>query len=57
MTYDLDPNVMRVRVTATINYLAQMQKNSQPVTFRDAFHLDSAVDLTKEPNVYVPKQR
>jgi hypothetical protein len=52
MNYELDPNVMKVHVTGTINYSAQVQVNSQPKTLRDAMRVDSFVDLTKDPPVY-----
>lgn len=55
MNYDLDPNAMRVHVTGTINYSAQVQVNSQPTTMRDAMRVDSIVDLTKKPPVYVAR--
>jgi len=40
---------MKVHVTRTINYSAQVQVNSQPTTVRDAMRVDSFVDLTKDP--------
>lgn len=53
MNYELDPNAMKVHVTGLINYSAQVQVNSRPKTLRDAMRVDSFVDLTKEPPVYV----
>jgi serine/threonine protein kinase len=58
MTYDLDAKSMTVLVSGTINYQAVMLRYSQPMNFRDTFHVvDSHVDLTKDPPVYVPKPR
>jgi hypothetical protein len=51
MNYDLDPDTMKVHITRTINYSAQVQVNSQPTTMRDAMRVDSFVDLTKYPPV------
>ncbi|MBO0884459.1 MAG: hypothetical protein J2P17_29830 [Mycobacterium sp.] len=47
---------MRVHVTGKISYRAEGQRYSQPAQFRELITLDSTVDLTKEPPVYVPKQ-
>ncbi|WP_205866335.1 hypothetical protein, partial [Mycobacterium sp. IS-1264] len=56
MNYDLDPNVMKVHVTGHMHYSARGISHSQQVTFRDDFTVDSMIDLTTEPPVYVPKQ-
>jgi serine/threonine protein kinase len=56
MKYDLDPNTMKVHVTGDMSYNARGTHQSQPITFRQTWTVDSTVDLTTEPPVYVPKQ-
>jgi hypothetical protein len=53
-TYELDPNLMRVRFRATLNYQAEGQRFSQPTRFRQILFVDAVVDLTKQPPVYLP---
>jgi type II secretory pathway pseudopilin PulG len=55
MNYDLDLNTMKVHVTGDMNYNARGTHQSQPITFRQTWTVDSTVDLTTEPPVYVPK--
>ena len=57
MNYQLDPNVMQVQITGTLNYNAQGTLHSQPVNYRSTFHVDSKVNLTTQPPVFVPKQQ
>jgi len=56
INYDLDLNVMRVHVTGAMHYNARGTHQSQPITFRETFYVDSTVDLTTQPPVYIPKQ-
>jgi hypothetical protein len=56
MQYDLDPNTMKVHVTGAMHYNAQGTHQSKRVTLRDTWYVDSTVDLTTQPPVYVPKQ-
>jgi type II secretory pathway pseudopilin PulG len=53
--YELDPNTMKVHVTGDMHYNARGTHQSQPITFRQTWTVDSTVDLTTEPPVYVPK--
>jgi serine/threonine protein kinase len=56
MKYDLDPNTMKVHVTGDMNYKAHGTHQSQPITYGLTWTVDSSVDLTTEPPVYVPRQ-
>lgn len=53
MTYDLDANALRVRVTGTLIYSAEGLRYSRPLTFRQTMYIHGTVDLTKEPPVTV----
>ena len=56
MNYDLDLNLLRVHVTGAMHYNARGTHQSQPITMRETFYVDSTVDLSTQPPVYVPKQ-
>ncbi|OMC49923.1 hypothetical protein A5745_05720 [Mycobacterium sp. IS-2888] len=56
MKYELDPNVMKVHLTGAMHYSARGTRQSQVVSFRQTWYVDSMIDLTTEPPVYVPKQ-
>ncbi|MGE2817471.1 hypothetical protein ACQI5H_20345 [Mycobacterium heidelbergense] len=56
MHYELDPNVMKVHVTGDMRYSARGTHQSQPISFRQTWTVDSMVDLTTQPTVYVPNQ-
>lgn len=56
MNYDLDPNVMKVHVTGAMHYSASATRHSQQVSYRQTWYVDSMIDLTTQPPVYVPKQ-
>jgi hypothetical protein len=45
-----------VHVTGAMHYNARGTHQSQPITFRETFYVDSTVDLTTQPPVYIPKQ-
>lgn len=55
MNYQLDPKLMRVHITGTLNYDAQAITNGQAVPITSTWKVDSQVDLKTEPPVYVPR--
>ncbi|OBJ81075.1 hypothetical protein A9W96_29460 [Mycobacterium sp. 1245852.3] len=55
MNYELDPKLMRVHLTGTLNYNAQATTHGQNVPVTSTFKVDAKIDLKTEPPVYVPR--
>jgi hypothetical protein len=47
---------LKVHVTGAMHYSAQGTCQSQQLTYRQTYYMDSTVDLSTQPPVYVPKQ-
>lgn len=55
MNYQLDPKRMRVHLTGTLNYRAEAKARGQTIPVTSSFTVDSNIDLTTEPPVYIPR--
>ncbi|ETA90038.1 hypothetical protein [Mycobacterium avium] len=55
MNYQLDPERMRVHLTGTLNYRAEAKSRGQTIPVTSSFTVDSNIDLTTEPPVYIPR--
>ncbi|WAJ47987.1 protein kinase (plasmid) [Mycobacterium sp. Aquia_216] len=57
VNYQLDPKMMKVHLTGTLNYHGEGTLHGQTVPLRSSFKVDSTIDLTTQPPVYVPRPR
>lgn len=55
MNYELDPKLMRVHLTGTLNYDAQAITHGQVIPISSTWTVDAKVDLNVDPPAYVPR--